>query len=140
MSPKTATLSPKPATLSPKTATISKGLWTKSPQKLKKNMLTYAHLYFAHNYQLLCVMYQCRSSVDGAVKNLFTYSLTSAGFCIFLGWVQKYWSGTEVSSGVQGQNPCKGLGDSLPKAESFRHVHSTILSIICCYIAQMNAT
>ena len=48
--------------------------------------------------------------------------------------------GTEVSSGVQGQNPCKSLGDSLPKAESFRHVHSTILSIICSYIAQMNAT
>ena len=42
---------------------------------------------------------------------------------------------TEVSSGVQGQNPCKGLGDSLPTAESFRHVHSTILSIICSYIA-----
>ena len=43
--------------------------------------------------------------------------------------------GTEVSSGVQGQKLCKGLGDSLPKAESFRHVHSTILSIICSYIA-----
>ena len=28
--------------------------------------------------------------------------------------------GTEVSSGVQGQNTCQGLGDSLPKAESFR--------------------
>ena len=36
LSPKAATLSLKPATLSPKTATISKGLWTKSPQKLKK--------------------------------------------------------------------------------------------------------
>ena len=30
------------------------------PPEAEKNMLTYAHLYFAHNYQLLCVMYQCR--------------------------------------------------------------------------------
>ena len=64
------------------------------------------------SYCVLC------TSVDGAVKNLFTYTQV-LDFVFSWGGYKSMGLGKKVSSGIQGQNPCKGPGTVSQKLNHF---------------------